>query len=77
MVETVEKPSDFLPNFLKNYPIRSRLIVALWFIGWEQNYVLSYWDQQFHYLRGSRTTKHELNTDFRRAEIANVIGKMK
>ena len=28
-------------------------------------------------VRGSRTTKHELNTDFSRAEIANVIGKIK
>ena len=28
-------------------------------------------------LRGSRTTKHELNTDFSKAEIANVIGKIK
>ena len=27
--------------------------------------------------RGSRTTKHELNTDFSGAEIANVIGKIK
>ena len=27
-------------------------------------------------VRGSRTTKHELNTDFSRAEIANVIGKI-
>ena len=26
---------------------------------------------------GSRTTKHELNTDFSGAEIANVIGKIK
>ena len=28
-------------------------------------------------VRGSRTTKHELNTDFSEAEIANVIGRMK
>ena len=28
-------------------------------------------------LRGSRTTKHELNADFSKAEIANVIGKIK
>ena len=28
-------------------------------------------------VRGSRTTKHELNTDFSGAEIANVIGKIK
>ena len=28
-------------------------------------------------VRGSRTTKHELNTDFSWAEIANVIGKIK
>ena len=28
-------------------------------------------------VRGSRTTKHELNTDFSRAEIANVIERIK
>ena len=28
-------------------------------------------------VRGSRTNKHELNTDFSGAEIANVIGKNK
>ena len=28
-------------------------------------------------VRGSRTAKHELNTDFSRAEIANEIGKIK
>ena len=28
-------------------------------------------------VRGSRTTKHELDTDFSGAEIANVIGKIK
>ena len=28
-------------------------------------------------VRGSRTTKHELNTDFSVAEIANVIGEIK
>ena len=28
-------------------------------------------------VRGSSTTKHELNTDFSGAEIANVIGKIK
>ena len=28
-------------------------------------------------VRGSRITKHELNTDFSAAEIANVIGKIK
>jgi len=27
-------------------------------------------------VRGSRATKHELNTDFSGAEIANVIGKI-
>ena len=27
--------------------------------------------------RGSRPTKHELNTDFSGAEIADVIGKIK
>ena len=26
----------------------SRWIIALWFIGWEKNYVLTYWDQQFY-----------------------------
>ena len=28
-------------------------------------------------VRGSRTTKHDLNTDFSGAEIANVIGRIK
>ena len=28
-------------------------------------------------VRGSRTIKHELNTDFSGAEITNVIGKIK
>ena len=72
MAEMAEKPNDFSLNQPRSYPRRSRWTIALihWLRAKLSFYLLT---SAVLCVRGSRTNKHEWNTDFSGAEIANVI----
>ena len=77
MVETVEKPSDFLPNQLRKLYDKKQMDYSIVIHQLKAKLCFNLLRSAVLCLRGSRTTKDELNTDFSGVEIANVIGKIK
>ena len=77
MAEMAEKPSDISVNLALKLSEKKQMDYSI-LIHWlrvKLSFSLS--RSAVLCVGSSRTTKHELNTDFSGAEIANVIGKIK
>ena len=77
MAEMAEKPGDISVNLALKLSEKKQMDYSILIHWLRAKLSFSLSRSAVLCVGSSRTTKHELNTDFSGAEIANVIGKIK